>query len=116
MGKLRILFIFLFFSAPSWSSEFSLSFFPNKVVVSNPSKKYEKDKKVTLIVENEMMTRLIIQVIDHHEEIIKNISLLPKKTDSFVFNKSSNTYFIRTLQPARGLIKLNYSGEKIEIP
>ena len=86
------------------------------MVVSNPSKKYKKDKTITLIIENEMMSRLILQVIDHQDEIIKNISLLPKKTESFVFNKASKKYFIRTLQPARGLIKLNYSGEKIEIP
>ena len=67
MGDLRVLLVLLFFSMPTWSSEFSLSFLPNKVVVSGPSKKFEKDKSITLIVENAMMSRLILQVIDHRE-------------------------------------------------
>ncbi len=97
------------------AAEFTLEYYPQKVVMNAPSPK-KKDKTDTVIIENKLMSTLIIQIIDH-ENIISNKSIRANQTGSIIFNRhAGKKYFIRTIQPASELIELSHLGRKIEIP
>lgn len=116
MKLIQLIFLFILFISNCVAAEFSLVYFPNKLIAHYPPKSSHKDKEITAIIENKMMSHLIVQVIDGEDNLIKNISILPNKTGSLIFKNQSHQYFVRTIQPASGLIELVFSGDKVEIP
>lgn len=109
-----ILFLMIWFQHIH-AAEFILEYYPKKVVMNAPSPK-KKDKTDTVIIENKLMSTLIIQIIDR-ENIISNKSIRANQTGSIIFNRHpGRKYFVRTIQPASELIELSHLGRKVEIP
>lgn len=116
MKNLFLFIICIYFSNLANAAQFGLSYFPDKVAINFPEKKMETDKEATFIIENKLMTNLVVQILEN-QTVVGNRIILANQTNNIIIkHDKKNKYFVRTIQPALELIELKFIGRKIEIP
>ncbi len=85
-------------------------------IINGPDKKAKSDKKINLLVENKLMSRLTLQVLNDYNEILGVMSLTAGESQSLSFKNNNAKYFIRPLMPSSSDISLAFIGGQIEVP
>ncbi len=110
--------MFILFSNPSFSFEKSDAFivtaFTNKFKVLSPVK---KSKKVSVIIENKTLVKLIGEVATDSGSLRKIVTIKPGKYKSIEleFHKNTKYYFI-PLSPSFQKVILDFGKKAYEIP
>jgi endo-1,4-beta-mannosidase len=112
------LIFFLFFSTSTYSVEradaFIVTAFNKNFKVLSPAK---RTKKVSVIIENKTLVKLIGEIVNERETIREIITIKPGKYKSveLKFKKNTKYYFV-PLSPAFQRVVLDFGKKAYEIP
>ena len=114
---MRYLLLFIFFNLNcAYGANFGLTFFSNRKVLTYPTEKEKKDPTLTIVVENKLLTQLMLQVIDGNDDLIGNLVVMAGRANHLIIKNNHAQLFIRPIQPSSEKIPVSFNGSKIEIP
>ena len=115
---MRIILLFGILITPLivFSANFKLTYGPTIKKLKAPGKEKRKDSTVTLLVENKLMSKLTIQILNREEQLVDLISLPGQTSKSLKFKNEKVGHVIRPITPASEDIDLLFHGGEIEVP